>query len=160
MACRQDNRLLLALPAVVAVLLVGFSAVNSLVPDRRRTTEQPLWIVVAITMISMTGLPIVVYTTAFGSALIRRRWRKIGILVAAASLAAILIAAIMLRSDLRAKPLIEHYDWSGWHQAGYGGAYAVGALILLARPARGIWRLFRSLARRLFARRTSADSVD
>jgi hypothetical protein len=154
-------RMLLALPAVVAVLLVGFSAVNSLVPSRRQDTEQPLWLVLlAITMISMSGLPIVVYTAAFGSALVRRRWRKMGLLVASASLAAILIAAIMLRSDLRVKPLIEHYDWSGWHQAGYRGAYAVGALMLLARPARGMWRLSRSLARRLFAGRTSAETVD
>jgi hypothetical protein len=38
------------------------------------------------------------------------------------------------------KPLIEHYDWSGWHQAGYLGAYAVGALVLLARPARAVGR--------------------
>jgi outer membrane protein assembly factor BamB len=149
-------RLLLALPAVVAVLLVGFSAVNSLVPDRRQPTEQPLWIVVvAITMISMTGLPIVVYAIAFGSALVRRRWRKIGILVAAASLAAILIAAIMLRSDMRAKPLIEHYDWSGWHQAGYRGAYAVGALMLLARPARAVGRF----VSRLFRRRSATISA-
>ena len=67
-------RLLLALPAVVAVLLVGFSALNSLVPDNRQPTEQPLWsVLVGITMFSMGGLPIVVYATAFGSALVRRR---------------------------------------------------------------------------------------
>jgi hypothetical protein len=120
-----------------------------------------LWLVlVAITMFSMIGLPIVVYTVALGSALVRRRRRKIGFLVASASIAAILIAAIMLRFDLRVKPLIEHYDWSGWHQAGYRGAYAVGALILLARPARGMWRLLRSQLRRLSARRTSPDTVD
>jgi hypothetical protein len=149
-------QLLLALPAVVAILLVGFSAVNSLDPDRRRPTEQPLWLVlVAITMFSMIGLPIVVYTIAFGSALVRRRWRKLGLLVATASLAAILIAAVMLRSDMRAKPLIEHYDWSGWHQAGYRGAYVAGALMLLARPARGLWRILRSLLRRHSAGRIS-----
>ena len=55
--------------------------------------------------------------------------------IAAAFLAATLIGATMLWDDMPWKPLIEHYDWSGWHQAGYLGTYAVGVLQILARPA-------------------------
>ncbi len=47
----------------------------------------------------MSGLPIVAYAAALGSALVRRRWRRMGILVAGALLAAILIGAMMLSSD-------------------------------------------------------------
>jgi hypothetical protein len=71
-----------------------------------------------------------------------------GILVAGGILAAILIGAIMLRSDTLAKPLIEHYNWSGWHQAIYLGVYAVGALALLARLRRGVGPLVSRLTRR------------
>ena len=46
------------------------------------------------------------------------------------------------------KPSVEHYDWSGWHQAGYLGAYAVGVLVLLARPARAVGRFLLRLVRR------------
>jgi hypothetical protein len=141
-------RLLLALPATAAALQVGFSALTSLVPDGLES-PQPLWLVLlGVAVISMTGLPILFFAAALGSAVVRRRWRKIGVLVAGACVAALLIGAITLRSDMLAKPLIERYDWSGWHQAGYLGAYAMGVLVLLARPARAIARFVWRLARR------------
>ena len=76
----------------------------------------------------MSGLPIVAYVAALILSLVRRRWRKTGLFIAGAVLVAFLIAAITLLFDTLAKPLIEHYDWSGWHQAIYQGIYAVGAL--------------------------------
>ena len=91
-------------------------------------------------MLSMRGLPIVAYSAVLVLSLVRRRWRKAGLFIAGALLAAMLIGAITLLSDMRQKPLIEHYSWSGWHQAVYLGAYAVGAIVLLARPARGVAR--------------------
>jgi hypothetical protein len=91
--------------------------------------------------LSISGLPIVVYTAALGSALVGRRWWRMGLLVAGTLLAALLIGAIMLLSDRLAKPLIEHYNWSGWHQVVYLGACAVGVLALQARLARGAVRL-------------------
>jgi outer membrane protein assembly factor BamB len=142
-------QLLLALPAMVAFPLVGFSTAISLFPDRPQPTVRPWWAVpLGIALWSMSGLPIVVYTAALGSALVRRRWWRMGLLVSSTLLAAILIGAIMLRSDTLAKPLIEHYNWSGWHQVVYLGAYAVGALALLARWARGVARLASRLIRR------------
>jgi len=54
----------------------------------------------------------------------------------------------MFLSDRLWKRLIEHYNWSGWYQVVYLGAYAVGALALQARLARGVARLVRRLTRR------------
>ncbi len=142
-------RLLLALPAMVAFPLVGFSVAISLIPDRPQPTVPPWWLVpLGIAMWSMSGLPIVVYTVALGSALVRRRWWRMGLLVAGTMLAAILIGAIMLWSDGRAKPSIEHYNWSGRHQVVYLGAYAVGALALSGAIGRGVTRLVSRLTRR------------
>ena len=143
---------LLALPVVAAILVAGHSVLITLIPERPQPTVSSWWWTpLDITMLSMSGLPIVAYAAALGSALVRRRWRKMGLLVAGALLAAILIGAIALAFDMLRKPLIEHYDWSGWHQAGYLGAYAVGVLVLLARPARGVARFVSRLARRRLA---------
>ena len=54
-----------------------------------------------------------------------------------------MIAAIMFGVGNRWTDPIEYFVWSGWHHAAYLGAFAVGAFILIARPAR---RLGRSLA--------------
>jgi hypothetical protein len=141
-------RLLLALPAAVAIPLTAFSAVVSLIPGRQPPNSGVGYWILLVTILSMSGLPIVVYAAALGLALVRRRWWRMGLLVAAAVLAGILIGAIMLWSDALAKPLIEHYNWSGCHQAVLLGAYAVGAIVILARPARGIARFLKRLLRR------------
>jgi hypothetical protein len=128
------SMLLLELPVLVAILLTGYSAMSSLILD--------------ITVLSMSGLPIVVYAAVLVLSLVRRRWRKAGLFIAGALLAAILIGAITLLFDmLLVKTPIEHYTWSGWYQAVYLGVYAVGTLVLLAWPVRRaaglVWRLAR-----------------
>ncbi len=142
-------RLLLALPVVVAILMTGYSALIALIPDKGPPTEPSWWVVLlGVAMLSMSGLPIVLYPAALGSALVRGRWRRLVFLVAGALLAAVLIGAILLRSDMSKMPAIEHYNWSGWHQILFWGAYAVGVLVLLARPTRGVARFVWRRARR------------
>jgi hypothetical protein len=139
---------LLALPVVAAILVAGSAALDFLIRENRQSAGSSWWsIPLDVTVLSMSGLPIVAYAAVLVLSLVRRRWRKTRLLIASALLAAILIGAIMLRSDMLIKPLIEHYDWSGWHQAGYLGAYAVGAFVLLARPARAVARFVWRLAR-------------
>ena len=100
-----------------------------------------------VAWLSMSGLPVVAYTVAFVLALVRRRWKKIGVLVAGAVLAAVLILTLSLWAVSHAKPAIEHYNWSGWHQAFFWGAYVAGLLMLVARAARAAGRFVLSLAR-------------
>jgi hypothetical protein len=142
-------RLLLALPVVVAILMTGYSALIALIPERSPTPQTAWWgALLVVALFSMSGLPIVAYMAALGAALVRGRWRRMLFLVAGALLAAVLIGANMLRSDMRWMPAIEHYNWSGWHQVLIWGVYAIGALICLARPARGVARFVRRFVRR------------
>ena len=139
---------LLALPVVAAILVAGSSALDFLIRENRQSSGSSWWsIPLDITVLSMSGLPIVAYAAVLVLSLVRRRWRKTALLIASALLAAILIGAITLWFDRLMKPLIEHYDWLGWHQAGYLGTYAVGAFVVLARPARAVARFVWRLAR-------------
>ena len=126
-------RLLLALPAVVAVSMAGYSTLISLIPDNLQPPTPGWDFVFRVALLSMSGLPVVAYTVAFVLALVHRRWKKIGVLVAGAVLAAVLILTLSLWAVSHAKPAIEHYNWSGWHQALIWGAYVAGLLMLAAR---------------------------
>ncbi len=140
---------LLVLPVVAAILVAGCSVLIAVIPEKSQPPSSSWWwsTLLDIAVLSLSGLPIVAYAAALGWALVRRRWRRMGILVVGAVLAAILIGAMLLSSDKVMMPLIEHYNWSGWHQVIPWGAYAIGAPLLLARPGRGVarfvWRLFR-----------------
>ena len=142
-------RLLIALPVVVAVSMAGSSTLISLAPDNLQPSPTPLWgfVLDGMALLSMSGLPIVTYTVAFVLALVHRRWKKIGVLVAGAVLAAVLILTLSLWAVSHAKPAIEHYNWSGWHQVLIWGAYVAGVLMLAARAARAAGRFVLSLAR-------------
>ena len=110
-------RLLLALPVVVAVIMAGSSTLISLTPDNLQPSPTSWWgLVSGMALLSISGLPVVAYTVALVLALVHRRWKKIGVLVAGAVLAAVLISTLLLWLGSHAKPAIEHYNWSGWHK--------------------------------------------
>ena len=141
-------RLLLALPMVVAVIMAGSSTLISLAPDDLLPSPTS-WqaFVFGMALLSVSGLPIVAYTAALVLALVHRRWKKIGVLVAGAVLAAVLILTLMLLAVSHWKPAIEHFNWSGSHEAFFWGAYVAGLLMLVARALRSALRLVLSLAR-------------
>jgi hypothetical protein len=80
---------------------------------------------------TMSGLPVVYYAMALGAAVLRRRWRKAAWLVAGSWIAAVVVAVVLIGYDRLSMPVIEHYDWTGWHDAVYLGIYAVGVMGLL-----------------------------
>lgn len=132
---------LLALPVVAAILVAGYSVLFNVIPGKAQPTSSSWWSTpLDIAVLSISGLPIVAYAAELVRVLARRRWRRIGILVAGAVLAAILIGAMLLLSDWPRMPAIEHYNRSGWHQVILWGAYAIGVLLLLARPGRRLLR--------------------
>ena len=129
-------RLLLALPVVVAVIMAGSSTLISLSPNNLQPSPTSWWgLSLGMALLSISGLPFVTYTVALVLALVHRRRKKFGVLVAGALLAAVLIATLLLWLGSHAKPLIEHYNWSGWHQATSPllGAYVAGLVMLAAR---------------------------
>ncbi len=141
-------RLLIALPVVVAVSMAGTSTLISLFPDILQPSPTPRWgFVRSVALLSMSGLPVVAYTVAFVLAVVHRRWKKIGVLVAGAVLVAVVILTLSLWAVSQAKPAIEHYNWSGWHQAFIWGAYVAGVFMLAARAARAAGRFVLGPAR-------------
>ena len=141
-------RLLIALPVVVAVSMAGSSTLISLIPDYLQPSPTSWWgFVLRMAWLSISGLPVVAYTVALVLAIVHRRWKKIGVLVAGAVLAAVLILTLSLWAVSQAKPAIEHYNWSGWHQSLFWGAYVAGLVMLAARAARAAGRFVWSLAR-------------
>jgi hypothetical protein len=135
--------LLLALPVVVAVSMAGSSALISFFPDDLQPSPTS-WreSVVRVAWLSMSGVPVVAYALASALALVQRKWKKIGVLIASAVLGAALILTLSLWAVTKAKPAIEHYNWSGSYQSLFWGAYAAGLLMLVARAARSVLRLF------------------
>ena len=146
-------RLLLALPVVVALSMTGSSTLISFMPDYLKPSPEP-WsgLVLHMVLLSMSGVPVVMYTVALALALVHRRWKKTAVLVAGAVLGAALILALSLWGVRQAKPAIEHYNWSGWQQAFFWGAYIAGLMMLFARAAWAVGRLvlspFRTRRRR------------
>ncbi len=141
-------RLLMAMPAAVAIALTGSMAVIEILQSQNPPGPGMSYWFRYTLLLSLAGLPIVACAYPVGSSLIRRRWRKVGRLVALAGLAAILIATSMFGVDWLRMGSIEHYAWSGWHHAVYCGFYAVGAVFVLSWPVRWTSRGLVQLARR------------
>jgi hypothetical protein len=145
-------RLLLALPATVAIPLAGTSALGSLLPNRSTASPWdaagPLW------LISLGGLPLLAYARAFGSGLMRGRWKRVARLMVLTALASLVIGGLWLKIEsTRGTPSREHYTYDGWYHVAWWGAYALGVLVLLTPPARAAarlaWRALRYGLRRL-----------
>jgi hypothetical protein len=138
-------RLLLALPAVVALPMTSFLMLKSLTPALSDSHA-----LLVFTSITLAGLPILAYLALVGSSLLRRRWRRFATWVGLTALASIAVGTWWLWSDMRVMPMIEHYEWSGgWYRLTVLGAYIVGTLVLIARSVRGfvrfVWRLGRHI---------------
>ncbi len=141
-------RLLMAMPAAVAIALTGSMAVIEILQSQNPPGPGIGYWIRYTLLLSLGGLPIAACAYAVGSSLIRRRWRTVGLLVALAGLAAIVIGACMFGVDQLGRGSIEHYAWSGWHHAGYCGFYAVGAVSVLSWPVRWLSPRLVQLARR------------
>jgi hypothetical protein len=78
---------------------------------------------------------------------VQRRWRRVGGLLAAAALAAIIFAVVALALDAGSKPAVQHYALRGWWTivvpAAWLGGVLTYAAIILARLARAVVRRFR-----------------
>ncbi len=141
-------RLLLALPVAVGVIIAGSSTLISLIPDYLQPSPTSWWdLVLRVAWLFLSGLPVVAYTVALALAIVHRQWKKISVLIAGAVLAAVLILTLMLCAVSHWKPAIEHFNWSGSHEALFWGAYVAGLVMLTARAARAAGRFVLSLVR-------------
>jgi hypothetical protein len=140
-------RLLLALPVAVAIPIAILIMVKSL----SREVSVASWpvAILALTVVSIAGLPVLGYAGIVGLSILRRRWRQLAWLAGLTALASVAVGACWLGFDLRDMPAIERYNWSGWYGVALPSAYAVGVLALIAWAVRGAARLVWKLSRRI-----------
>ena len=89
----------------------------------------------------MAGIPAVSYAAIAGWAIVRRRWKTLGILAGLTLITSTLFAAVWIGIDSRSMPAIEHYGTLGWYLIALPGAYASGLLAFLACAIRAAARL-------------------
>jgi hypothetical protein len=82
-------------------------------------------------VMSVGGLPILLYPAALFGALANGNWRRVRrLLIGTLALTAVL-AAIQMGIDLSQKPPEQHYSWFGWWMIFVMGAYFTGGCLVL-----------------------------
>ncbi len=145
---RRSVRLLLALPAMVAIAMTGLSWLGS--PFFTGAGPASYWQSAApVAVLSLLGVPLLAYAGSLAAALWRGRWRRLLILAALTASATALMFGLGLYFAIKQMPAREHYTYAGWYHIAWFGAYAVGVLLLFFRPARAVARVARRPARRI-----------
>jgi hypothetical protein len=138
-------RVLMALPIATAVPLSVFLAVQPYLPVLPDPMPQSPKVLFALG--TAAGVPILVYAAILLKACFRRAFTRVGVILALTLGASILIGAPWLWIDLRHKPALDGYGWSGWYIILGLGSYAVGTLAAVAwawsGPARWVGRIRR-----------------
>jgi hypothetical protein len=131
-------RMLLALPAVVAIPMTAFLTFVSATPSMAGASAGEA--IAGFGRATLGGMPIVVYVALLGSSLIRRRRRRLIKLAVLSVLATAVLAGYLLLDDGLRKPAMGHYTWSGWIELIVPGLYLAGVLAMVALAVRGAWR--------------------
>jgi hypothetical protein len=142
-------RLLLALPVAVAIPTAMLIKVKPLSPEVALASWPDA--ILAMTVVSIAGLPLLGYAGIVGLSILRQRWRQLAWLAGLTALASVAVGAGWLGFDMQDMPAIERYNWSGWYGVALPSAYAVGVLASIAWAVRGAARLVLGLRRRLLA---------
>ncbi len=131
-------RMLLALPAVVAIPMTAFPTFVSEMPSMAGASAGQA--IAGFGRATLGGLPIVVYVALVVESLIRRRRRQLVKLAVLGVLATAVLAGFWLLEDGLRKPAIEHYTWTDWYAVIVPGHYLAGVLAMVAVAVRGAWR--------------------
>jgi hypothetical protein len=131
-------RLLLALPAVVAIPMTAFPAFVSATPSMAGASAGQA--IASFGRATLGGLPIVIYAALAGESLIRRRRRRLVKLAVLGVLATAVLAGFWLLVDGTRKPTMAHYTRTEWYAVIVPGLYLAGVLAMVAWVVRGAWR--------------------
>jgi hypothetical protein len=89
---------------------------------------------------AVIGLPLVLFALALLAWLVRRRWQRLALLLAAVLLAGASTGVVMLWLDESRFDPAQYYAWDGWYWLLFFGAYFTGLLVaalwLLGRAVR------------------------
>jgi hypothetical protein len=143
----RSLRLLMILPVVAGILLAEYRLMATyLIPDPRYAN------VSFIGMIYIGSL-LLAFFWQLSSAILRRRWRTLGVTVAIPSLCTFLLVA-GAQADLAP---MERLQWDQWYVPPLLSAYLMGFLIvvwkLLRALALGLWRGVRTVVVRIRSKR-------
>jgi outer membrane protein assembly factor BamB len=96
----------------------------------------------------VVGVPALLFVGLVGGAVFRRRWRRLGLLLAVGLLVTLVHAGVWLAIDARGMDPAEHYSWEGWYAMLLIGAYEAGVLLLGVLCLVGLYRVGRWLVSR------------
>jgi hypothetical protein len=89
---------------------------------------------------AVIGLPLVLFAVSLLAWLVRRRWQRLALLLAAVLLAGGSTGVVMLWLDESRFDRAQYYAWDGWYWLLFYGAYFTGLLVaalwLLGRAVR------------------------
>jgi hypothetical protein len=131
-------RMLLALPAVVAIPMTAFLTFVSATPSMAGASAGQA--IASFGRATLGGMPIVIYVALVGESLIRRRRRRLVKLAVLGVLATAVLAGFPLLADGLGRPALEHYTWTDWYAVIVPGLYLAGILAMVAWVVRGAWR--------------------
>jgi hypothetical protein len=143
----RSLRLLMILPIVAGILLAEYRLMATyLIPD-------PQYANVSFIGMIYVGSLLLVFFWQLSSAILRRRWRTLGVTVAIPSLYTFLLVA-SAQADLAP---MERLQWDQWYVPPLLSAYLMGFLIvawkLLRALAMGLWRGVRTVVVRIRSKR-------
>ena len=131
--------MLVALPIAAVVPLMAYLALEPAIA----TCANPSFASSRLEFLlgTMAGIPAVSYAAIAGWAIVRRRWKALGILAGLTLITSTLFAAVWIGIDSRLMPAIEQYGTLGWYLIVLPGAYASGLLAVFGWGIRAATRL-------------------
>jgi hypothetical protein len=131
-------RMLLALPAVVAIPMTAFLTFVSATPSMAGASAGEA--IASFGRATLGGLPLVIYVALVGASLIRRRRRRLVKLAVLGVIATAVLAGFWLLVDRTRHRAIVHYTWIDWYAVIVPVLYFAGVLAMVAWVVRGAWR--------------------
>jgi hypothetical protein len=91
-----------------------------------------------VLVLALLGMPALVLAVMLVRLARGRRWGPLNLLLGAVALAGVLLAAVVVVQDRATMQPEEHYSWRGGQVLAGPAAYAVGAVLVLARVLRAL----------------------
>lgn len=124
-------RLLLAIPAAVAVPLTVYVTIQRLLPPQSLPPAFRSLPFLPFVAMALAGLPQLGFVVVLVWTIAERRWRRLAILGGLTVNTAVAVGGYWLWSDSLTMAPVESNSWSAWHNLFWPATYATGLVILI-----------------------------